>query len=57
MGGEGEPPCEGPNDNRCGHNATDNQQNIMDVLNEFCKKNPGKCRMIELDPSKAKKSE
>lgn len=57
MGGPNQPPCEGPTGNRCGHNVTDNRRTIVDVLNEFCRKNPTKCRVIELVPSKAKKSE
>ena len=53
MGGEGQPEAEGPTGNRGGHNATDNNQHIIDVLNDFCKNNPGKCKEITLDPSKA----
>jgi len=33
---------------RGGHNVTDGDQNIMNVLNDFCRKNPTKCREIKL---------
>ncbi len=49
MGGEGQPEAGGPTGNRGGHNATDNQQHILSVLNEFCKNNPGKCKEINLN--------
>ena len=33
---------------RGGHNVNDGQQNILSILNEFCKKNPSKCNEIKL---------
>ncbi|WP_430410682.1 hypothetical protein [Kordia sp.] len=55
MGGEGQPKAGGPLGNFGGHKSTDNQEHIISVLNNFCKNNPGKCKEISLDPSKAKK--
>lgn len=53
LGGEGQPEATGATGNRNGHNVTDNQQNIINTLNDFCKQNPGKCREIELVPNNA----
>lgn len=51
LGGEGQPAATGATGNRNGHNVTDNQQHIINVLNDFCKQNPGKCKEISLNPS------
>ena len=48
MGGEGQPPAEGPHKNRGGHNVTDNYNAILWLMvNDFCRKNPDKCTISE----------
>jgi len=47
FGGPGQPPAEGPNGNRSGHNVTDNYQYLVQVANDFCKQNPDKCTVKE----------
>ena len=34
---------------RGGHNVTDGDENILNILNDFCKKNPNKCSEIKLN--------
>ena len=41
----------GATGNRNGHNVTDNQQNIINTLNDFCKQYPDKCKEIQLVPN------
>ena len=42
MGGENQPPCEGPGGNRCGHNVNDNYDYVRQKLNEIrCSRGEG----------------
>jgi hypothetical protein len=50
LGGEGQPDATGATGNRNGHNVGDNQNHILNVLQEFCKQNPDKCKEISLTP-------
>nr|WP_299484900.1 DUF6443 domain-containing protein [uncultured Allomuricauda sp.] len=52
LGGEEQPEATGATGNRNGHNADDNQQNIINTLSDFCKNNPDKCREIDLVPNR-----